>query len=288
MIGSKAIAAISLLCALLLCAFGASSASAATSGTTAFTCVENVNHEGDFEDAHCKNTVPKGTGAFTHKAISVNPTGFTASSEGPTIGTTEEAHATLKGVLGGIKTEITCTKMHGHGTLENKLEGEKHSVTGSGTVHFTECKMPVPKTEGGLERCKVKEETIKFEMQGTTKEKGAEMGVLYSPKEGKTFVTIGFENGPGGGCPVAGKEVPVTGSAEGTLGGTPEGHGATNIFTNAMTKGKECEKETQTGICLGGQSAEISGTTTTKMLTTTEGSPENPITLTTPPFTADA
>jgi hypothetical protein len=288
MIGRRAIVGLSLLSALLFCAIGSSSASAATSGTTLFTCVENVNHEGDFEDAHCKNTVPKGTGAFTHKAISVNPTGFTASSDGPTIGTTEEAHATLKGVLGGVASEITCTKVHAHGTLENKLSGEAHSVVGKGTVHYTECKMPKPVTAEGKERCKVKEETINFEANSLTKEKGAEMGVLFSPKEGKTFVTISFENGPGGGCPVAGKAVPVTGSAEGTPGGTPEGHGATMHFTFGMTKGKECEKETQTGVCLGGQPAEFSNVLTFSMLTTTEGSPENPIALTTPPFTADA
>jgi hypothetical protein len=285
MIRSKAIAAISVLCALLLCAIGASGASAATSGTTAFTCAPNLESKGTFKDAHCKEAAA-GNGQFTHKAISTNPTGFTFSGE--EVGTTEEAHATLKSTLGGVKSEITCTKTHGHGTLENKLEGEKHSVIGTGTIDFTECKMPKPVNAEGKERCRVAGETIKFEAKSTTTEKGAEMGALFSPKEGKTFLAINFENGPGGGCPVAGKSVNVTGTAEATVAGLPEGHGATAVFTNAMTKGAKCETAEQTGICLGGQSAEAAGTATFRMLATTEGAPENPIALTTPPFTADA
>jgi hypothetical protein len=196
------------------------------------------------------------------------------------------SHVGWKGVLGGVASEITCTKVHGHGSLENKLAGEKHSVSGVATIDFTDCHMPKPVNAEGKERCKVKE-PIKFEVSSTTTEKGTEMGVLFSPKEGKTFVKLAFENGPGGSCPVAGKEVPVTGSAEATSGGTPEGIGATLVFTTAMTKGAKCETAEQTGVCLGGQSAEFTGTITLRMLTTTEGAPENAITFTRAPFTAD-
>jgi hypothetical protein len=288
MIGRRAIVGLSLLSALLFCAIAASSASAATSGTTAFTCVENPEGKGDFVDPHCTTPEPNKEGAYTHKAISKNPTFFTLSNNPSTITSTEANHATLKGVLGGIASEITCATVHGHGTLENKLSGEAHSVVGSGIVEYTNCTMPKPVTAEvpPKERCKVKE-PIKFEATSTTKEKGAEMGVLFSPKEGKTFVKLAFENGPGGGCPVAGKEVAVTGSAEATPSGTSEGRGATLVFTKEMTKGTKCETAEQTGVCLGGQVAEFTSTIVFQMTATTEGSAENPITLTTPPFTAD-
>jgi hypothetical protein len=144
MIGSKAIAAISLLCALLLCAIGASSAFAATSGTTAFTCVESTTHEGDFEDAHCDKTVTPGTGKFTHKALPTNPTTATSTNAQTANGTKDSSPTVLKGILGGVITEIVCKTRNGHGTLENKLSGEKHSVVGSGTTVLTECTMPKP------------------------------------------------------------------------------------------------------------------------------------------------
>jgi hypothetical protein len=115
------------------------------------------------------------------------------------------------------------------------------------------------------------------------------MGALFSPKEGTTFVGLQFENGPAGGCPVAGKTVFITGSAEGTSSlGAEADHGATMVFTNAMTKGTKCGTAEQKGLCLGGQPAEYSATATGKMLNTTEGTPENAISATTPPFTADA
>jgi hypothetical protein len=287
MIGSKAIVAISLLCALLFCAIGASGASAATSGTTAFTCVSNPEVKGDFEDVHCKTPVVAGTGKFTHKAISTNPTGFTVTNAEAEEATKKAAPAVLKGILGGIGAEIVCKKVHAHGTLENKLSLELHSVAGSGTVDYSECTMTKPLDPNGRERCVV-EEPIKFEANGVTKEKGKEMGTLFTPKAGTIFVELEFTQGPGGPCPVAGKKVPVTGSAEATDQSGPEGSSATAEFTNAMTKGEKCETAEQKGICLGGQPAEFSNTITFKMLMTTEGTPENAITVTTPPFTADA
>jgi hypothetical protein len=287
MIGSKAIAAISLLCALSFCAIAASSASAATSGTTAFTCVENTTHQGSFEDRHCETPSVPSTGQYTHKAISANPTGFTVSSE--EAGTTGLVHWVLQFILVGVKAELTCTKVHGHGTLENKLSNEKHSVSYSwNSYNLIACKTPKPVTAGGLERCKVVGEELNFEATGTTTENGTAMGILVTPKEGKTFVGISFENGPGGGCPAAGKTVNLTGSAEGTPGGSAEGHGANLVFTNEMTKGAKCETGEQVGLCVGGQPAELANKITFRMLMTTEGAPEGPIALTTPPFTTDA
>jgi hypothetical protein len=285
MTGRRAIAGLSLLCALAFCAIAAPSAFAATEGQTAFTCAPNTEGKGTFKDAHCDEAAA-GNGKFTHKAISENSTGFTLTNAETEEATKKAAHATLKGILGGIASEITCKKVHGHGTLSNHLVGEEHFVEGEGTVDYTECTMPKPVNAEGKERCKVKE-PIKFTaVSKTTKNV---MGTLFSPKEGNTFVQIAFENGPGGSCPVAGKEVPVTGSAEATPpGGAAGASSATAVFTKEMTKGANCGKPEQTGLCLGGQPAEFESTITFRMLMTTEGAPENAITLTTPPFTADA
>jgi hypothetical protein len=283
MIGRRAIVGLSLLCALAFCAFGASSASAATKGVTAFTCAPNVDTKGDFNDEHCDETVTAGTGKFTHVSLPSNPTTVTVTNEKTQNKTSEPGHATLKGVLGGVKSEITCTEVHGHGSLENKLSGEQHSVVFSGKVIYKNCTMPLP-TNAGKDRCKVKE-PIEFEVTGNSTENGAEMGVLFNPKTPPNFVGLTFEEGPGTKCPVAGKTVNATGNAEATSsqGATAE-HGATLEFTKAMTKGVECEKGAgkEKGVCLGGQSAEFSSTVTIKMLSVTGGTPENAISLTTP------
>jgi hypothetical protein len=284
MIGPKAIACMALLCALLLSAFAASSASAATSGTTAFTCAPNSLSEGTFKDAHCDEPAP-GIGKFTHKALSTNPTGFTLTNAETKNKTTEATPAVLKGTLGGVASEIVCKNVHGHGTLENSLSGEKHSVSGTGTVDYTECSMPKPVNAEGKERCKVGE-PIKFEANSATTENGEEMGGLFTPKEaGKPFVGLTFSEGPGTKCPVAGKTVNVTGSAEATAGENGESKregGATLTWTEVMTKGAKCETAEQSGLCLGGQAAEFSSTVTFRMLMTTEGAPENAVSFTTP------
>jgi hypothetical protein len=65
MSGRKAIVGLSLLCALVFCAFGAATASAA-GGSTAFTCVKGAA-SADFEDEHCDKG--KVGGGFGHVEI---------------------------------------------------------------------------------------------------------------------------------------------------------------------------------------------------------------------------
>jgi hypothetical protein len=69
---TRAIAGACLLCALLVSAFAAQSASAVTKGTTAFTCKETGT--GDFKDAHCKEGVSPGTGSFKHVEVAKDTT----------------------------------------------------------------------------------------------------------------------------------------------------------------------------------------------------------------------
>jgi hypothetical protein len=76
MIGRRAVVGLSLLSALLFCAFAAQSASAAlktSTNTTGFTCVKGVTEKGDFKDEHCDET-NVGKGAFKHELIPLNTT----------------------------------------------------------------------------------------------------------------------------------------------------------------------------------------------------------------------
>jgi hypothetical protein len=229
-------------------------------GTSAFACKNVGAGSGTFKDAHC-DTGESG-GSYKHEPLPESSAEVTATNKETKNNTTEAEHATLKGVLGGITSEITCKIVHGHGSLQNNT-GPPATVTGEGTIAYSECTMPKPVNAEGKERCKIKE-PIEFAGKSTTTENGKEMGVNFSPKTGTTFVGLTFEEGPGGKCPVAGKKINVTGSAEATVGGTPEGTGATLVFTTAMTKGTKCETAEQTGLCLGGQSAEFSSTITFK------------------------
>ena len=70
----KTIIGLASLCALALTAIGTASASAATSGATAFTCVEGgTGGQGTkFATPHC--TEPSSTGTFGHLAIPADET----------------------------------------------------------------------------------------------------------------------------------------------------------------------------------------------------------------------
>jgi hypothetical protein len=271
MIGRRAIVGLSLLSALLLCAFAAQSASAAAAkNTTAVTCVENGGAK-DFSDAHCDTAVTPGTGKFGHVAIeNGKATTITVTNEKTASETKGAAPTILKGTVFGVKNEITCNTVKGEGSLTNEEVGKEHKVKGSVTANFTSCTVNKPSGFG----CKVKEPiTVKSntegveELQGAKEkekgEKGTEMGLEFKPTEGETFSSVVIE-----GCFLAGT-FKTTGTAIGT--GTPAPNakhsGATNIFTNAMTK------ET---LKLSGNPAEVSSSTTVTM-----SGGGNPIALTT-------
>jgi hypothetical protein len=236
MIGRKALTGLSLLCALVFCAFAAPSAFAATSGTTAFTCVPVAQGgTNDYEDAHCDNT--KGSGGFGHLALAQNPTGeVTGTNAGTANATTEKTSAILKTTAGGLETEIICTDVDSTGTLENSLVGEEHKITGSGiNVTYTGCTVPKPTGQGctahsGAEPAgtivteKLKSESVE------------PMGQKFTPAAGTVFVEIIFA-----GCKTAGlnKGYKVEGSATAGPSGSdsPKSSGATLIFNIAKAPG---------------------------------------------------
>jgi len=261
MIGRRTVVGLSLLSALLFCAFAAQSASAAVAkNTTAVTCVEGGGAK-DFSDAHCDNAVAPGTGKFGHVAIeNGKATTLSITNAKTQNNTTEAAPTILKGTIFGVKSEIVCKTVSGEGTLTNEESGKEHKVKGSVTANFTSCVANKPSG------CKVKEPiTVKSNTEGV-EGLGAganEMGLEFKPTEGTIFSSVVLE-----GCLLAGT-YNTTGTAIGT--GTPaptsKHSGTTNVFTNAMTK------ET---LKLAGNPAEVSSTTTVTM-----SGGGNPVALTT-------
>jgi uncharacterized alpha/beta hydrolase family protein len=264
MTGRRAVVGLTLLCALLLSALAAQSASA-TKGTTAFACSSGAGVK-DFSDAHCD----KGTaeGSFGH--IEVEPgleVAIEITNAKTKTETKETTPAVLKGTLAGISSEITCTTVSGTGKSTNKEVAEVMQNEGTGlAIKYTGC--TVNKPAG----CKVKEPIEQTGSSITVENLGAgktEMGVEYKPKE-KTFAAVTFE---GAECALKGKTFSLEGTmvATGSRGdseATTSG-GGTQIFTNSMTK------ET---LKFGGNAAEFSATLT---ISRKQEGEEGPLSLTT-------
>ncbi len=269
--GRRATVGLSLLCALVFCAFAAPSASAIPAkNTTAFTCIQGGGFK-DFQDQHCDQRVGPELGQFGHVPIPLNQTTeITVSNEKTSIGTFESTPTVLKFILGAKPVEISCKTVHGVGTMHNMEPlPQEHKVTGTLTVKATECKVLKPM------KCFVKEPIeYKTEFEGV-EGLGPEAnthGIEFKPhvEEGGTLMTITLE---GPECAFKGVIVPITGTMIATGGPNPkEQHsGATQIFTNEMTK------ET---LKAGGKPAEHSGALTLRMAPV-RGQEQPPISFTT-------
>jgi hypothetical protein len=274
MTGRRAVVGLSLLSALLFCAFVAQSASAAkATNTTLVTCVSEPLGKGDFKDAHCDEKVP-GTGFFKHSApVKLDQTTeVSATNSGVTNGTKDHEPAVLKSKIGLTAVEITCTKVKNNAKeslIHNaQTETTKHTITGTGVTQFEECTVTKPL------KCTVKQ-PIQATVTGEAVEKlGAaenEMGVeLKGHGEGETFAEITFE---GAECSLKGKTFKITGSVIGTSGPTTASSqtnhwsGATAVYTP--------EKEMQK-LKLGVEKAEFSLITTA-----TENTTKTPLAATT-------
>lgn len=225
MIGHKTIVGLSLLCALAFLALAASSASAA--GTTAVTCV--AKEGGDFKDAHCGEQVKAGEGKFAHTAIEPGiETQISLSNEKTGSGTTSAQPLIFTGTLAGAKVEFTCTIVSGTGTLVNEESKEKvMDASGNAVIQATKCTVAKPA------KCTVAE-PFTWDTHFKSYENGAEMGIEFTPKNGKQF---GFWEMLGSECSLKGASIAIEGSFKGTVGGTTEGKGATIGFTPASTAG---------------------------------------------------
>jgi hypothetical protein len=107
MTARKVPAGLLLLCALVLSAFAASSASAA--GTTVFTC-EPVPTGAEFKDEHC-TTAQVGGAGFKHTAIAAGvATEVTGTNEKTASSTTAATPAIFHLVLSTVPVTITAKK----------------------------------------------------------------------------------------------------------------------------------------------------------------------------------
>ncbi|HEX6665500.1 MAG TPA: hypothetical protein VF081_02765 [Solirubrobacterales bacterium] len=238
--GRRAIGRLCMLCALLVSAFAAQSASATIviSGTTAFTCV-NGGGAKNLRGEHCLTT---GSAAqtFGHVAIAENTkTELTGTNAKTANETKEAAIGTLKVTIAGVPLELSATGVSASGSIQNTktLFGLEHYIDGKGTITFTGVTVKAPAGRG----CKV------FTDVEATKTKG-EQGVVHTreltvstegrgdhlnlePVDGglKSLVNFFVE------CE-AGKQIPaIEGTWEclGNVEGVP--NGATTGFTHTAT-----------------------------------------------------
>ncbi len=129
MIGRRAIVGLCMLCALLVSAFAAQSASAVTKGTT--------------------GTAPAGTG-YT----------------GNITGSGEET--LLHSVVSGIEVELKSTELEGSGSMESMLAGTgEHTSNGTGTIEYKSVTVLKPPGKGcAVKTGKVTTETLKATTAG--------------------------------------------------------------------------------------------------------------------------
>jgi hypothetical protein len=233
MTARRSIVGLTVLCALVFCAFAVADASAA--GTTAFTCVESGGKK-DFSDADCSTKVAEGSGKFGHVSIA-NGTTTTLKS----VGTTNQVLATT---VAGITFEITCTGESNVGEVANEEVEGTMTVTGKNTViTYTGCTVTKP-----VQGCVVKSpgqstgtivtNALKSMSFLTTTPKG----VKFEPGSGSTFV-----------------EIEVSGCTTAALNGTKAITG-TEI---AVPRGAFLDTTAaSSSLAFGGQKATLTGTTT--------------------------
>jgi hypothetical protein len=231
MIGHRSTAGLALLWALAFCAFAAQSASAQIGtkavNTTAVTCVNVGDEDGEFADAHCSEKVPFGDGNFEHIAIE--------NSKTTEVEVSQEGTSKLNGTLAGVSTEVTCKKVKsvaGKSFLHNVETEGKHTATGEFQVNFTECTVVKPS------KCVVAEPIVvtasAVGVEGLNKKE--EMGVEFkgSGAEG-TFAELKFANKGAESCALNGKSFLIKGSVIST-GKVAQGNkhiGATAVYEDA-------------------------------------------------------
>jgi hypothetical protein len=237
MIGRTAVVALSLLCAVLFCAIGAQSASAAPTEsikTTAFTCKKELKTDFQFEDADCTRESAGGkSGLYAHVEIGLSvKTGIQASKAGV-------FGPKLTGEAFGVKVEVECGKAETTpATVVNSEAEKKHKVSGEATIALSgSCTVIKPAN------CTVKEPikavTTYRGVEGEVAKGGSkEMGVEFKPKEGTIFTTLEFGSKEGKLCLLPAK-AEVTGTATATGVGhfeIPSYSGSILEFSKPMTE----------------------------------------------------
>jgi hypothetical protein len=169
MIGRRAMIGLCMMCALIFSAIAAQGASAASNGTTAFTCIESSEGVGvKWSDAHCKTE--SATGKYRHVAVAENAETNVSVTNEVTSGVVSKP--LLESKQAGVAEQLTAGKVSCVGCVltnrKNESTGE-HFVDATGKLKYTEVTVTKPSGKG----CKVKggEVTTK-ELTATTAGQG--------------------------------------------------------------------------------------------------------------------
>jgi hypothetical protein len=246
------------LAALCTLALSAISASGASAGATAFTCVKGgAEGTNKFSEEDC-STVSNPSGAWGHKAIEVGKT--------TVLSLTSLTNPTLEGKLFGANVTLEATSVECEGcSAENHLEGGVMEVRGpaekmtGGKLRFSGVKVV------GLPECTVFDpRPIPVEKQITTEALKFTTTVAGEARlEPVTGTTLAVFNITGATCPVAGSGITVTGKSLAKLTGA-------KLKVEVLKSSLELQLE--------GEKAALKGEATVKGGATT---PENPVALTT-------
>ncbi|HEX6666546.1 MAG TPA: hypothetical protein VF081_08140 [Solirubrobacterales bacterium] len=250
--GRRAIVGLCMLCALLVSAFAAQSASAIT-GTTAFTCVKGGGDK-SLRGEHCLTT---GTAEqnYGHVAITENETteltGTNAKTESET---STHSIARLRVTIAGVPLELSATGVSGSGWMENKKDSGtgEHYTEGEGTITFTEVKVTKPEGRG----CKA----TTHKEDGSGVEEGTE-GIVHTRSlrattkgQGDFLKFTAADNGNFANFWVTceeGKKIPAiegTWSVSGSVKGVPKGATTGFTHTETTTQGTLIAKGNKAGI----------------------------------------
>lgn len=200
----KSILGLCMLCALAFSALAAQSASAATEGTTVFTCKKPAG--GDpvvgtpFNAAHCKDADTDVNGLWRHVEVAENTTttvtGTTINTEGKS--TPSFLESVQSGVIEQLESKLAHIVPEREG-LKSWVTNKKDPTTGEhyieGEVWLVFTEVSVTKPAG--KSCKVKGgEVLSKRLKFTSKGQG--MTIEFEPKEGTLFAEFEIE-----GCSLA-------------------------------------------------------------------------------------
>jgi hypothetical protein len=242
--GPKAILlGLSLICALLVSALAASSATAAELGTTAFTCKTQTNPAAGavgFSDEHCLNPTTGKDVKFEHVELTPkSDTKVTATNSNTADSTKKSAEFILTGKIGGLNGEIGCTTAHMEGAMDNFQFLPMKVYTDEIKMSFTGCT-----TKGFLAfiKCKVSKEVI-WVKAPSAESKSNTMEVVFNPEVPNKFAFFDIE-----GCGI---------EEEYAIEGNP----------NAIARGATLEftKDSTSGLSMEGAQASLTGQLTVRM-----------------------
>lgn len=241
--GYRATVGLCLLCAIVVSAMAAQSATARVGGTTMFTC-KKLGPGHNFTKAHCKGAdLSVGKGEYEHVTVAEDTTTeFVTSNEGNGPNTETPVVTRLRSVISGIAFEIQSTKSTGFGTITNMTgEAGEHTVSGAGVFFHTGLTVTAPKEKG----CKVKGGEIKTNPLKIHRS-GLEMELEFEPEK---VVPI--------------EEFEIEGCSVGALNGVYKLEGSMRATVDGATLDFTDPRITEQGtLTLRGQKAGIDGTTT--------------------------